>query len=458
MWFLAPAALAADPDPLAGGPVAAEPVAAEPVPRTPNVLILVADDLGTDKVSGYREHPNPPQTPVIDSLAREGVRFRNAYAYPMCSPTRAALLTGRYARRTGMGAIVTWSSRWEVPLGEVLIPELLDRSGTSWSTAMIGKWHLSGPRTPNAYHHPNLQGFDHAAGSINNLYFEDENDRGRGDTDYFHWERFSDGVVNDVDRYATAVTTDDALTWVKTAQEPWFLYVAYNSAHAPFQVPPGSSVPADAPTPARYEAMVEDLDREIGRLLSGLPPGAREHTLVVFTGDNGTAQGAVTPPRVPGQAKGSMYEGGTNVPFIVTGPGVFRGGTTEALVHVVDVLPTIAAWVGVDPAKTGAPLDGVSFADVLRTPASPGNRRFVYTEKFGPAGPPPYAKAPQRAVRDERYKLAVTTDGEWFYDLAGRNDDGPGRRPEALSGEEKARYEALAAELDRVERDTPFAW
>jgi arylsulfatase B len=462
VWTLA-AALAAEPAPAPAEPAPlGEPWTAPPAPAAPasppNVLLIVADDMGTDKVASYAEHPRTPATPVLDDLARGGVRFRNAYSYPLCSPTRAAILTGRLGRRNGLGVIIPWNGTWELPLDEVTIPELLDRSGTDWATAAIGKWHLSGPRTANGYRHANLQGFDHVAGSINNLYFDDEISDEKGDTNYFSWEKNVDGLVTPVTQYATAATTDDALTWVTAAREPWFLYVAYNSAHAPFHVPPGSTVSSSAPAPARHAAMVEDLDREIGRLLGGLPAGQRERTLIVFVADNGTPHGVVLPPRKPSQGKGSLYEGGTNVPLIVAGPGVFRGGVTDALVHVVDLLPTIAECTGVDPTRTGAPLDGVSFAAALRSPADPGRRRFVVTEKFGPAGRPPY-RTDQRAVRDERYKLLVTEDdGEWFFDLLGRDDDGPGRRPEALGPEERLRYEALKAELARVEHDARFAY
>ena len=120
------------------------------------------------------------------------------------------------------------------------------------------------------------------------------------------------------------------------------------------------------------------------------------------------------------------------------------------------VLPTIAKLSGVDPAKTGRALDGVDFVDVLKDPSSPGKRRFVYTERMSPAGPPPWRQQ-WRAVRDDRYKLVIGPDGdETFYDLQGRFDDGPGRDPSALSGDEIARYRALKAELQRVTTATPY--
>ncbi|MCB9699059.1 MAG: sulfatase-like hydrolase/transferase [Alphaproteobacteria bacterium] len=443
MWWLLPA-LAAD---------------VAPAPRPPNVLVVVLDDVGTDKVSSYAEVPNPPATPRIDALARQGVRFRNAYAYPVCSPTRAAILTGRYARRDGMGAIVRWNGRWELPLSEVLIPEVLDGAGgIDWSTAAIGKWHLSGPNTPSAYDHPNRQGFDHYAGSLHNLYFgEDDETEGKvPGMDYFHWEKVEDGSRREVTTYATATTTGDALERVASMPQPWFLYVAYNAAHSPFHVPPGAVVGDGAPIPQLYGAMMEDLDREVGRLVDGLPAGQREHTLIVVVGDNGTPGQAVLPPRDPRKAKGTLFEGGTNVPLIVVGPGVFGGGTTDALVHVVDLLPTIAEWAGVDPKRTGRPLDGVSFAPVLRDPTSAGARTTVYTERFSPPGPPPY-RSESFAIRDERYKLMVGKgEQERFFDLLGRNDDGEGKDPATLQGEERVRYLRLKAELERIHREVSF--
>lgn len=424
------------------------------------MLLVVADDLGNDKVGAYGESATAPPTPRIDALAAEGVRFRNAYGYPVCSPTRAALLTGRYGRRNGLGAIIRATSRWELPLDEVTIPELLDLGAWDYATTAVGKWHLSGWSTPSALRHPNLQGFDHYQGSLQNLSMHDDDDDGGGPTTgdgYFEYDKVVDGVESRVREYATAATTDDAVAAIGRMREPWMLYVAYNAAHRPFHVPPGSSLPPDARPVQLYDALVTELDRQLGRLLDAMGPEQRARTLVVFVGDNGTDPAAVLAPRGERHAKGTIYEGGTNVPLVVAGPGVARGRVSDALVHVVDVLPTVAAVAGVDPARTGAPLDGISFAPVLAEPSSPGPRRFVYTERFMPPGPGPYKKQ-WRAVRDDRYKLVVGFDGTKFYDLQGRDDDGPARAPDVLTGEERARYEALKAELDRVEREVRFAY
>lgn len=428
-------------------------IAAEPASNPPNILILLADDLGTDKVAAYREHPDPPATPNLDALAAQGVLFRNAYGYSVCSPTRAALMTGRYGRRNGLGAIIDWGDTWELPLDEVTLPEMLDAGPDDWGTVAVGKWHLSAPKTPSGIRHPQLQGFDHYSGSIHNLYFDTQQEK----SNYFAYDKVVDGVAKRVAEYATHATTTDALAAMAKLREPWLIYVAYNAAHTPFHVPPGSSLGTNATAAQKYDAMVEDLDAEIGRLLTEMPPATRANTLVLFLGDNGTPGEAVLAPRSGDQAKKTLYEGGTNIPLIVAGPGVAHGGESAALVHAVDVLPTLAELSGVPATPTGLPLDGTSFAAALADPHQPVARRFVFTERLSEAGPPPY-RSDLRSVRDDRYKLANYGDGWKLYDLQGRFDDGPGRDPATLGPEEKARYLALQAELERLEREVRFAY
>jgi arylsulfatase B len=305
-------------------------VVSELTSTSPNVLVILADDIGTDNIRVYGEADDAPRTPNIDALAAQGVRFRNAYANPVCSPTRAALLTGRYARRTGLGAIVGWTDTTELALEEVTLAEFLDEGPFDYSTAAIGKWHLSGPQTPNAFDHPNLQGFDSFAGTIHNLYFEDESQEEKRDgepSDYFHYDRVVDGVLTRSDRYATRQQTDDALEAIHTLEEPWFVYLAYNAAHSPFQAPPGSELGPRASDVQRYDATIEEMDTQIGRLLDGLE-SKRQRTIVIFLADNGTPKEVVTAPYLPKHAKATLYEGGTNVPLIVAGPGVTQRGVT----------------------------------------------------------------------------------------------------------------------------------
>ncbi|MEQ1504548.1 MAG: sulfatase-like hydrolase/transferase [Myxococcota bacterium] len=440
------------PAPAPGGPVT-------PDARPTNFLVIVADDLGTDKVRAYHEQSVTPSTPSIDGLAADGVLFRNAYTYPTCSSSRAALLTGRYGRRNGMGGIVDLGeSTYELPLGEITIPEALDRKGRDWHAAAIGKWHLSGFRTEHAFEHPLKQGFDHYAGCIGNLVLTSKDYGQRGN--YFHYEKDTDGEVSWSTRYATAETTDDAVGQLKTLPEPWFLWVAYNAPHEPFHAPPADllshPVSKDATDLELHTAAVEAMDREIGRLLASMSDAQRRSTTIVFVGDNGTDQGAILPPLDPSHGKASLFEGGTNVPLIVSGAGVPGPGEAKALVHAVDLLPTVLELAGAS--ADGLVLDGQSFASVLANPRSDGPRRTVYTERFSPIGGGPY-DVDMVALRDARYKILRTKQGGFkFFDLQGRFDDGEGRAAKELTGPDRARFEALKAELDEIARTVTYGY
>lgn len=431
-----------------------------PADHPTNVLVIVADDLGTDKVSAYREHPAAPSTPNIDGLAAAGVLFRNAYTSPVCSASRASLLTGRYPRRTGMGGIVELDqSSYELPLGEILIPEALERGEKDWHSAVIGKWHLSGFASPSGFRHPLLQGFDHHLGSLGNLVLTSRDYGQRGN--YAHYEKNVDGKPEWSTTYATVETTTDAIGQLAHLAEPWFLWVAYNAPHDPFGPPPAELVrkrpSPDAPEVVLHTAMVEAMDHELGRLLAAMTEEQRASTMIVFVGDNGTSHEAILPPLDPKHGKASLYEGGTNVPLIVSGAGVGkRGAEAAALVHAVDLLPTILELTGGN--TDGLVLDGVSFASVLSDPESRGLRKTVYTERFNPIGGGPY-DLDLVAIRDERYKLMRTRKGaSLVFDLADRNDDGEGTPMKSLTGPAREHAQALDRELDRISETVKFAW
>jgi len=430
-------------------PVAAAPEV--PTGKVRNVLIVVADDLGTDKVAAYGEHPAPPRTPSLDQLATEGVLFENAYGYPVGSASRAALLTGRYGRRYGLGVGLHADDTYELPLDEVLLPEMLTLAGEAWTSAALGKWDLSTPASSTALRHPLEQGFGHHAGALGNL-----SERGGS---YERFEKSVDGELETVRTYATVDTTDDAIEQLNRLSSPWLLYVAYHAPHEPAHLPPkkllGTEVSADAPEADLLDAAVEALDHELGRLLGAMSPKQREQTLVVFVGDNGTTRPAVRPPLDSTHGKSSLFEGGTNVPLIIRGPGVPAGQRTKALAHLVDVFPTVAEVSEVDLGRLqrgGAPLvlDGVSLWPALLAPSGVGGRRFVYTEKFRPVGPGPY-DIEWRAVRDDRYKVMdVGGSKPQVFELEGRFDDGVALRPAQLTPPEQERFEDLMAELQRL--------
>lgn len=364
-----------------------------------NVLLLIADDVGVDRIGAYAEHPDPGRTPTIDRLAAEGLLFRNAWANPVCSPTRAGILTGRYSFRTGIGTFIKNSSTFGLSVDELSLPELI-----GGSSAVAGKWHLGVP--PQGPAHPLDSGFRYHAGSLNNIGFS-----------YFLWEKHVNGVPHSESTYATTDTTDEAIAMIAALPEPWFLWVAYNAPHTPLHVPPNhlhtyqlDGFPEETPV-VHMKAMTEAMDTEIGRLLGHVDLAT---TTVIFIGDNGTFSGATDAPFDPEHAKGTVYEGGLNVPFIVAGAGVSaRGVESEALVHTTDLFATIAELAGVASAAE----DSVSIVPYLADPTRPSIRDTVYAELFRPNGPGPYARH-DRAIRDSRYKLIMRLEGrDELYDL-----------------------------------------
>ena len=432
-----------------------------------NILLLVADDVGVDKIHAYGEHPETPHTPNIDALAARGVLFRNAYSAPTCSPARANMLTGRFGRRIGLGVrISVRRESFKLPLETLTIPRVLDRSTYfEYDHALAGKWHLASLDSPNVLDHPRAIGFRRHAGSVANLNMAFAPDEQR--RDYYHWEKITDGVSSYSNRYATTVTVDDALVFAETMAEPWFLMVSFNAPHVPRHAPPESlhSRSTDELTSdvAQYYAMVEAMDTEIGRLLSGIEPSALANTTVLFVGDNGTARYASVPPSDPERAKGTLFEGGTNVPLIVAGPVVTEAGSeSAALVHVVDIFATAADLAGVqldrllDPNGDRLVIDGRTLLPCLRSPQDCTPRDYLYTEQFMENGKPPYRRD-ERAVRDRRWKLIrQKTSPEEFYDLEGRRDDGPNLLDEPLDEEALAAYKRLTTELDRLTEEIVY--
>ena len=406
---------------------------APPAPRRPNILGVTADDFGVDMVSAYGEAYSSPCTPTLDALAAEGLLFRNAWASPVCSPTRATLMTGRYGFRTGIGSVI--QNEDGLATSETALPELL----TGYATAAVGKWHLSGRLGDT---HPNDSGFQHFSGSV-----------GGAVGDYWSWPHTQDGVTTTSTQYLTTAEADDAITAIGALPEPWFLYLNFHAPHSPYHAPPAalcaasgcpgsncSSPPANATDRQLARYMVETMDSELGRVLDFLELVDPE-AFVIFLGDNGTARGVSRPPFLGSPGKGSVHETGINVPLIVAGPGVARG-ECQALVSSVDVFATVAELAGV---PSGAE-DSVSFASCLRTPAlSP--RGTVYSETFQPNhGALPFASH-DRAIRDERYKLVRSTGAaDAFYDLLADPTESVDLYPN-LNAQEQAAYQALAAEL-----------
>lgn len=489
------------------------------LPRAKNVLVIVLDDVGTDKLGFYGETPPtvphqpcvvvppthvPPyaHTPRLDALRQGGILFQNAYANPVCSPTRSCILTGRYAFRTGIGTI-TNAGTAKLADSEVLIPELLrdglqgpiQMSGLPYKSGAFGKWHLT--YLAGNESHAVDNGFHRFYGSISNV-------NGLGE-EYFSWSKIQhDAGGSPMPSVSTTwngtVTSADAKAWINAQTKAFFAYVCFNPPHAPFQVPPqalvspatwaevvcwggfeGAIAGSNDPVELRrlyYRAMLEAIDKEIDNLLGGITPAKLANTMVIVIGDNGTPPAILdTPPHTAGHAKGTVYEWGVRVPLIVSGPLVPTpppgGWTSDAIVGAVDLWRTIAAITGADPAAAapGVAIDGVSFLPVILDPANdPGPRAYAFSQLFTPIGVPPLPPnqnlcfgVHNRCISDGRYKYIrkqvvkspVTCDPpsythEFYRIVEDREETYDFLAGMAWTPGAFAAYQAMTAEMDAV--------
>ncbi len=457
--------------------------------RAGNILFVMADDVGIEKLESYAiaegyyvydeagekqvDYSKVAVTPNLTRLAQSGMQFRNTWANPMCSPTRASILTGRYGKRTGVGDIVTETHGNELKLSEYILPEVLARNPRlNYANALVGKWHVQnanngGPASPN------LAGFDHYSGALSNL--------GTDAADYFDWVKTINGVAeksavsgrdyaadprfadNTDNRYATTNSVNDAIVFIdEQGEQPWFLWLAFHAPHDPWHKPPADlhtrdlptdQLPAEAPKP-HYLASIEALDAELGRLLDSIPEDVMARTTVIFVGDNGADDVVVDDPAADlydeatfaaKPRKGTLYEGGINVPLIISGATLdqplcdrIENGVCEsdALVNTTDLFATMLDIAGIH-AATSLPetypldspdasyagrvleLDSVSLLPLMQGRASGSLRDYVYAERFGRTFG---SKLEGRTVRDARYKLlenqfVILPSTYEFYDL-----------------------------------------
>jgi len=383
-----------------------------PARAAPNILLIIADDMGIDASPCYDVGAEKPNMPNLERLCEEGIVFEQVWATPMCSSTRATLLTGRYGLRTGIGAAVGAQTRnGGIGLEEVSIQRFLaENAAVDYATAVIGKWHLA-DQSNGFLENPTMMGIDHYAGLLAGTH-----------DDYSSWSRTENGVTEVVNGYSTTLFTDDAIAWVTQQQQPWFLWLAYTAPHEPFHLPPeglhqhpelsgGPGHIRRNPQPY-YLAMMEALDHEMGRLIDALPADERQNTVMMFLGDNGTPRRVIQAPYEANQAKASIFEGGVHVPLVVAGAGVSRQGEREAaLINTTDFFATIAELAGV---PIVAYEDSISFTHLLSQPA-PHNRSVAYSEFFGSNK---QADRHGWTIRDHRFKLIKLENGNrLFYDL-----------------------------------------
>jgi arylsulfatase A-like enzyme len=405
-------------------------------PAHPDIVLIVLDDLGYGDLGCYG-CPDI-RTPHIDRLAREGVKLTSFYANgPVCTPTRAALMTGRYQQRAGLEWAISPGEREPgLPVEETSLPRMLKQEG--YATALLGKWHLGYRREFG----PIAHGFDEFFGFLS------------ADIDHYsHREITGEPDLYEGDRpvesqgYMTDLITKRSLAFIdKHASKPFFLEVAYDAVHWPFQ-------PPDRPDDVRsartwysgtrqdYAKMLERVDDGIGAILDSLErKGLTERTLVIVTNDNGGERLSRGAPLTG--YKGLLLEGGIRVPCLIRWPGKLRAGKVSDLVGItMDLTATILAAAGGRPPE-GRNLDGMDLVPILSGVQSAPERTLFW--RVAPE------RLLQRAARKEKWKYIRHPRGELLFDLeadvAERRDlskQFPGKLAELR--DEVARWEAEIA-------------
>jgi arylsulfatase A-like enzyme len=315
-------------------------VSAQEPAKKPNILFLLIDDLGYTDV-GF--NGGDIKTPHIDKLAKSGAKLSAFYVQPVCSPTRAALLTGRYPIRHGLqvGVVRPWA-QYGLPLDERTLAQALRQAG--YYTAIIGKWHLGHFQRDYL---PTMRGFDRQYGHYNGAldYFTHLRDGG------FDWHR-NDKVCRD-EGYTTVLLGDEAVRLIgkHDSKTPLFLYMPFNAPHAPLQALPEHLRFYDHvkdKTRRAYSAMVHCVDEQIGRIIAALEKaGMLENTIIIFSSDNGGPIALGATNGILRGGKGSLYQGGVLAAAFAAWPGGIKGGTTipEPL-HMVDWYPTLVKRAG----------------------------------------------------------------------------------------------------------------
>jgi len=375
---------------LAFGLVLGSLASAKAADSKPNIVHIVADDLGWKDV-GFNGATDIT-TPNIDALASGGATFTQFYVQPMCTPTRAALMTGRYPFRYGLQTIVIpGPAGYGLDTSEYLMPQCLKDAG--YTTAIIGKWHLGHADTK---YWPKQRGFDYQYGAmIGELDYYTHSDAGVLD-----WFRNNQPVKEE--GYTTQLIGNDAVRYIdqQRADKPFYLYLTFNAPHTPYQAPKEyvDRYPNIAdPTRRTYAGMVTCLDDEIGRVVGALEKrGLRNNTHILFHSDNGGTKNAMfagqmadlSKTKIPcdngpyRDGKGALFEGGTRVAACANWPGRIKAQTVDGIVHAVDLYPTLAALAGASTAKC-KPLDGVNvWPTIAEGKPSPRNEVIYNVEPF----------------------------------------------------------------------------
>lgn len=385
----------------------------------PNIVLLITDDQGYGELAC---HGNPIiQTPNLDRLHSQSVRFTDFQVSPTCAPTRTSLMTGRHEFRSGVTHTI--NERERMSLKATTLAQVLKAAG--YATGVFGKWHL-GDEAP---YQPEKRGFDevfiHGAGGIGQTYAGSCGDA-PGNT-YFNPAILHNGRFEKTQGFCTDVFYRQALSWIdqsRQAKQPFFAYISTNAPHAPYVCPEEYSKKYEGqglnPQAMAYYGMITHIDDNVGRLLERLKAWDLErNTLVIFMTDNGHSIGTLYNAGMRAM-KGTPYQGGTRVPSFWRWPGVLKPAVdVNKLTAHVDILPTLAEIAG-GKLPTDVPLDGHSVVPLLKDADAiwPDRHVFVHVGRWerGKAEQSKYAKC---AVRTNRFRLVNNTE---LFDI--RSDPG----------------------------------
>ncbi len=417
------------------GASATSSLLAAPAPAKPNVVFLLADDLGFNDC-GFRGGKAIP-TPHLDRLAARGAVLDAFYVQPVCSPTRAAFMTGRYPLRYGLQVgVVRPYAPYGLSLAERMLPVALREAG--YATAIVGKWHLG--HFERAYL-PTSRGFAHQYGHYNGALDYNTHERDGG----HDWHR--DDRASYDEGYATHLLARESTRLIRERDrtKPLFLYVPFNAVHDPLQAPAATIAAVTNLTGPRqtYAAMLIELDRAVGEIIAALTAEKMlDDTLIVFSSDNGGPRPGVVTDNTPLRSgKATLYEGGVRVAAFATWPGrIPAGSRVRAPLHMVDWYPTLLGLAGA-PLAQKLPLDGRDMLACL-TSGAPTPHDVIVLNSTPISG----------AIRDTRWKLVVNgraTMADEENTLA--STDAPAAKKKNAAKKSTSAEGDAAAAADRVE-------
>jgi arylsulfatase A-like enzyme len=423
-----------------------------------NVILIIADDLGTDYCGFYEDYADTANLPHIRALLANGVRFKNAMASPVCSSTRAGMLTGRYSFRTGVGNIVgSTAGSGQLDTAELTIPRMLKNYNGNIRCANIGKWHLNQPNPASNLLIPNVVGYDHFEGPFIGQI-----------PSYTNWTKYTNGVASTITTYATTETVNNSVAWLRNnTGHPIFLWMAFNAPHSPYHLPPagmysnttlsGTTFDINQHPKEYFKADLEALDYELGRFMDSLSVlNLIDSTDFIFMGDNGNAS-RVAQNVDTLRAKGTIYQYGVQVPFFITGPDVVNGGrATDALVNTHDLFSTIIEMFGdsnwQSSIPSNKPVDSKSVLPILKNQVG-YVRNWSFAEMFKVIPD----SADGKTMRNAEYKLLSFDDGhQEFYNLTNDYNENNNLLNGTLSSIESTNYNYLCNEMSTLLGNTSY--